>query len=152
MEQPLTFIDADTEDATLLSATAILSKQNWGYSNDLMELWRPDLEITPDYIRKNKVLKVFHADLFLGFFALKFENDTAELDHLWLSPEQMRRNVGRSIFQFIKQYLKEIRIYKMILTAEPHASGFYDKMGGKVIGTFESKISGRMLDIYKFEF
>lgn len=39
----------------------------------------------------------------------------------------------------------------MKLFAEPNATGFNEKMNGKVVGKFQSKIIGRFLDIYEFQ-
>ena len=147
----LKYIDANPEDAELLSSLAFESKMFWGYSNELMNLWKEDLEISREYILENKVIKVFDENIFLGFFAIKFENEEKiELDHLWLKPENIKRNYGREIFSFIINYLSSTNIEKFTLIAEPNAIGFYQKMNGKVIGKFQSKISGRFLDIYEF--
>ena len=55
------------------------------------------------------------------------------------------------IFQYIFSYMRSNGYNKATLIAEPHAKGFYDKMGGKITGQFQSKISGRFLDIYEYE-
>lgn len=148
----LKYIDAQPEDAALLTATAYTSKKFWGYSDELMELWKEDLSISSEYIVNHKVVKVFEQETFAGFFAIKIEDGNAELDHLWLDPIHIKRNFGRQIFEYLIRYLVSIEIHEMKLIAEPNAKGFYDKMGGKIIGEFQSKISGRMLDIYEFRF
>lgn len=151
MKSDLEYIPAVPEDAELLSETAINSKKIWGYPDELIQLWKTDLEVTSDYILKNTVVKVFDEKRFVGFFALKTEDGNTELDHLWLTPENIRRNYGRAIFNTVFEYLSSNGIEKMTLVAEPNANQFYDKMGGEVIGKFESKLSGRFLDIYEFK-
>ena len=152
MKSRITFVDAEKEDSKLLSSTAFNSKKNWGYSIDLMNLWKEDLEITEEYIRKNKTVKAFDEKIFLGFFAIKkIDNQNAELDHLWLKPENIKKNYGREIFSHIIEYLSSNGIEKMTLIAEPNAIGFYQKMNGIPVGKFQSKVSGRVLDIYEFE-
>lgn len=152
MKSRITFVDAEKEDSKLLSSTAFNSKKNWGYSIDLMNLWKEDLEITEEYIRKNKTVKAFDEKIFLGFFAIKkIDNQNAELDHLWLKPENIKKNYGREIFSYILEYLSSNGIEKMTLIAEPNAIGFYQKMNGIPVGKFQSKVSGRVLDIYEFE-
>jgi GNAT superfamily N-acetyltransferase len=152
MPSRLMYIDAVPEDSELLSATAIASKKTWGYADDLMRLWKPDLEVTAAYILENKVVKVFDNETFIGFFALKpIENTAVEIDHLWLTPDSMRRNYGREIFQYIRDYLLSNGYQKAALVAEPNANGFYEKMGGKIIGKFQSRLSGRFLDIFEYQ-
>jgi ribosomal protein S18 acetylase RimI-like enzyme len=152
MKSKLTFVDAEIKDSKLLSSIAFNSKKNWGYSNGLMNLWKEDLEITEDYIRENKTVKAFDGKTFLGFFAIKnIDIQNAELDHLWLKPENIKKNYGREIFSHIIEYLSSNGIEKMTLIAEPNAIGFYQKMNGSPVGKFQSKISGRVLDIYEFK-
>ena len=151
MKPNLSYFSAIPEDAQWLSATAFQSKKNWGYDDELMRLWKDDLEITAAYILKNNVVKVFDGQTFLGFFAIKMtDSENAELDHLWLTPENMRKHYGSIIFHKIISDLEAIGCKNMTLTAEPNAVRFYDKMGGIVVGKFQSKVSGRLLDVYAF--
>lgn len=152
MSPNLTYLDANVEDAELLSSLSYSSKKFWGYSDELMNLWKSDLEISNQYILENKVVKVFEKNRLLGFFAIKLDGElNAELDHLWLKPENIKRNYGRQIFKHIIENLANEGFSKMTLIAEPNATGFYQKMNGKIIGKFQSKISGRFLDIYEFQ-
>lgn len=151
MTSGLRYTDAVLEDSELLSETAIMSKKFWGYTDEMIQLWKTDLEITNTYILKNKVVKVYAGASFIGFFAIKWHADeNPEIDHLWLKPENIRQNYGREIFNFVKDSLWSEGFHKATLTAEPNAKGFYEKMGGTVIGKFESKIAGRFLEIYEF--
>ena|SRR5690606_33202337 len=147
----LTYIDADVNDSELLTATAVNSKMIWGYSEEQMSLWQTELEVTSTYILQNKVVKCFDNDNFIGFFAIQIYNEIPEIDHLWLLPGKTNQNYGRKIFQYILEYITSIGFTSIKLVAEPHAKGFYDKMGGKIINKHESKISGRFLDIYEFD-
>ena len=148
----LKYINANVEDAKLLSSISYSSKKFWGYSDELMNLWKSDLEISNEYILENNVVKVFDEENFLGFFSIKLdEEQNAELDHLWLKPENIKRNYGRQIFNYIMHDLAKKGFSKVTLIAEPNATGFYQKMNGKVVGKFQSKISGRFLDIYEFQ-
>ena len=102
MKSTLKYVDAEIEDSKLLSSTAFNSKKIWGYSNDLMNLWKEDLAIPKKYIQENKTVKVFEGNEFLGFFAIKtIDKQNAELDHLWLKPENIKKNYGREIFSHI---------------------------------------------------
>ena len=117
-----------------------------------MNLWKSDLEVSEDYISKNEVVKVYEQDKFIGFYGIKFINEKdAEIDHLWLIPEKIKKGLGRLIFNHIFKCLKLKNYIKATLIAEPNSKGFYEKMGGKVIGQHQSKVSGRFLDIYEFK-
>jgi N-acetylglutamate synthase-like GNAT family acetyltransferase len=116
-----------------------------------MDLWKSDLEVSEDYILENTVVKVFDQETFIGFFGIKaMEGGNLEIDHLWLIPDKIKKGYGRAVFQYILNDLRANGHKKATLTAEPNAKGFYDKMGGKIVGQFQSKINGRFLDIYEF--
>jgi hypothetical protein len=151
MPVTLKYINAIPGDFKLLTDTAIASKQYWGYSDEVIRLLRPDLEVTEEYILRNEAVKVFEGSAFIGFYSLKLlENGVMEIDNLWLTVDNIKKGYGRLIFVQILKHLKTIGHAKATLIAEPNAKGFYDKMGGKVISRFESKIKGRFLDVYEF--
>jgi hypothetical protein len=138
-------------DFKLLTGTAIASKKYWGYPDELINLWRIDLEVSEDYILRNEVVKVYEGSTFIGFYGLKMqENGIVEIDHFWLTTDNIKKGYGRLIFAQMLNHLKANGHSKATLIAEPNAKGFYDKMRGKVVSQFESKISGRFLDIYEF--
>jgi hypothetical protein len=151
MQNPLTYIKAVPDEHTFLTEIVIQSKKSWGYSDELMTLWKPDFVINAAYISENDVIKVLDRAIFIGFFALKKNAGAVmELDHLWLTPDNIRKGYGRQIFKQIFDILRSKAIKQVSLVAEPNAKGFYDKMGGVVTGKLHSKISGRDLDIYEF--
>ncbi|HKI79253.1 MAG TPA: GNAT family N-acetyltransferase [Ignavibacteriaceae bacterium] len=148
----LTYKDAIPSDSKMLSATVIASKKTWGYSDDLINLWKSELQISKEYIRRNKVIKVYNENKYIGFYGIKFnEPNSPELDHFWLTPENIRKGYGKIIFNNISNYLKAEGYNNFFLVAEPNAKRFYEKMSGKVIRQSQSKASGRFLDIYEFD-
>ncbi|NUY80557.1 GNAT family N-acetyltransferase [Flavobacterium sp. MAH-1] len=145
----LTYIKATPNDARELSEIAFESKRNWGYPNEWMQLWKTELTLTPDYILENHVVKIFANSKLIGFFSI-IEGEPTELDHLWLTPQNMRRGFGKHIFDEIRRTVSIKGKTTFRLVAEPRAKGFYDKMGGCVTSSFESKIAGRFLEVYEF--
>src|SRR3954463_2178481 len=136
----LEFFKADVTDAEILSQIAMESKQFWGYSNEQMQMWQDELTISADYILKNEVVKCYDSNELVGFFAIVDENGIIEIDHLWLKPNQLRKGFGKIIFEEIRKMLSKKNKTNFQLVAEPNAIGFYAKMGGKPVGSFESKI------------
>lgn len=143
---------AKKKDFSELTRLANISKKHWGYSEDLMELWKEDLEINTDYINENEVMNVLSDGQLIGFYALKFDNtnECYEIDHFWLLPEFMGKGFGKQIFHHIMKTLADKGQSKAILEADPNAAGFYEKMNGKIIGQRESKVSRRYLPIFEF--
>jgi hypothetical protein len=151
-KRELTYLKADVNDSEQLTEIAVSSKKYWGYSKLLMKIWKNDLTITINYIKENIVYKIYQDDLLIGFYALKFNEqyNCYEIDHLWLTPENINKGFGRLIFNNIINQLLKRKQSKAIAIAEPNAAGFYSKMNGKVIGQFKSKPKGRLLSIYEF--
>ncbi|MBC9795485.1 GNAT family N-acetyltransferase [Sinomicrobium weinanense] len=151
MSRKLTYTAATPEDHELLTRTARTSKQYWGYADHLMKLWQEELTISPDYITRNDVIKIEGTQGFIGFYALvDKEKGHWEVDHFWLLPDYIRKGYGTRIFEHILKHIKEKGGRSVSLASDPHAKGFYDKMGGSVIQREPSKVPGRFLDVYEF--
>ena len=149
----LSYEKPTANDGEQLTQIAYSSKRYWNYSDAQMLLWKDDLTIDSNYILDNLVYKVINQKTCIGFYVLKFDdNETCyEIDHLWLMPENINKGFGAIIFKNIIAQLSELKQKRCTLIAEPNAIGFYKKMNGKIIRSFESKIPGRMLDVYEFK-
>lgn len=151
MKSPnLTFVPASAEDVVLLSQTAYRSKMIWAYSAEQMDLWIEELTLTAVYIQRNYTFKMYDAEQFVGFLTVIKKGSILEIDHLWLLPGNLLKGYGKEAFRFICKLAAELGCERMQLYAEPHAKGFYERMGGKVLRRVESKIPGRFLEIYEF--
>lgn len=147
----LHFNRATEKDSELLSNTAFQSKKHWKYSKEQMKLWKEELTISKSYVSENKVFIINDGQMYVGFIALVFKKDYIEIDHFWLVPEFIGKGMGTEIFRFIKKVGIENGYKFLQLTSEPHANGFYSKMGGKIIHSKESKIKNRFLCVFEFE-
>lgn len=146
------FINALPGDDDLLTQTAMSSKSIWGYSDQLMAIWRPDLTLSREYILANEVVKVYDDDVFVGFFSLvKTGDKSLEIDHLWLVPGRTKQGYGQRIFERIRAFARKNGYTTATLIADPNAIGFYKKMGGRVIGKHQGKVKDRVLDIIAFD-
>jgi len=139
-------------DAEILTEIAHSSKRFWIYTDEQMSLWKEDLTITENYLSNNLVYKVYNENKLIGFYALKFDDseNCYEIDHFWLTPENIKKGFGRHIFKNAVSQLSVLYQTKFFLVAEPNAIGFYEKMNGRKIKSMQSKIPGRTLDIYEF--
>ena len=142
--------DASPGMAVSLSNLAIRAKASWGYESSLLNLWKEDLEIEPDYIERN-VVKVAEEDGdLIGVAALNLQDK--EIDHFWVEPGCMARGVGKALFEAIKVAMKENGISRIQIVSDPHAESFYLHMGAKRMGEVESVPPGRRLPKLSFEF
>ena len=153
MRSELEFKLAHPGDGRLLTRMAIDSKSFWGYPEDIMRIWEPELQIDEAYIKQNIVYKILIKDELIGFYALRFLDvqNCFEIDHLWLKPSHIHQGFGRTVFIRILSYLKELGQTKTLLKCDSYSSGFYLKMKGHLKGQEESKIEGRYLTVYEFD-
>lgn len=136
-------------EAEQLTHIAFASKRHWRYSEELMTLWAASLTVTPQRIEQDLVYVAVLADQLIGFYTLipTERPEVYELDDLWVLPAYIGRSIGKRLFQHAMVTVLEEGGTVLRLVAEPHAIGFYQKMGMTKIGERPSKPAGRVLDI-----
>ena len=135
-------------DAEILSRIAMASKAHWGYPEEWLEKWRPDLTLTPEFIASNQVFKLVSLDAeVIGFCAVVEENEVLWIEHLFLLPTYLGQGFGRKLYDHVSQLVpgKQHREWKVV--ADPNACPFYEKMGMSVVDRIESWPPGRYLPI-----
>ena len=128
------FRPARIEEAALLTGIAFAGKQYWRYPSDWMELWRPDLIVTSQYIADEVVQVAEIAGEVIGFIGLSNEDDGCYLEHLWLRPERIGRGWGRALFAEAVRLARLKGVSELRINSDPNAEAFYLKMGAVRIG------------------
>lgn len=134
---------AQPDEAERLTAIAVAAKRYWGYPESWIEHWRDDLTISPDFVTREDVFVAEENDKLLGFYALVVKNERAELDHLWVSPEEIGRGVGKELFLHAMQRASSRNLAQVEIYADPNAEGFYTKLGAVREGELASEIEGQ---------
>jgi GNAT superfamily N-acetyltransferase len=148
---PIVIRRAHAGDARCLTEIATTAKRYWGYSEDLLLLWRDELTVTPDFIASHPVyLAVSDGDV-AGFYALSFDGEIAELEHMWVYPPQMGGNVGRTLFSHAMDVARENGATMLRIASEPAAQGFYVRMGARLVGSVSSRPAGRELPLLEVD-
>ncbi|MEZ4859651.1 MAG: GNAT family N-acetyltransferase [Caldilineaceae bacterium] len=140
---------AQPAEAERLTAIALAAKGYWNYAAELMALWRAGLTVTPLRIAQDPVYVAVHDDQIIGFYALlpMAQAQIYELDDLWVEPAWIGRGVGKQLFHHACAWVQAQGGTMLQLVAEPHAIGFYHKMGMTKIGERPSVPVGRVLDV-----
>ena len=125
---------AQPSEAETLTAIAHAAKRHWGYPEDWIQRWKSDLTITPEFISNNEVFVAEIEDEIVGCCALVSSGPLAEIEHMWIRPEHMRRGVGRALFTHAKLRAEQCGARMIELSADPHAEQFYASMGAERIG------------------
>ena len=131
-------VEADT-----LTSIAHAAKRHWNYPEKWIEYWKDDLTITAGFIANNEVYVAVIDEVIAGCCALVVSDSLAELEHMWIDPQQMGNGVGRALFEHAKQRARQLGLGELELSADPHAEGFYQRMGAKRIGEIQADMDGQ---------
>ena len=134
---------ASPEQAEQLSVIAFAAKAYWNYPERWMELWRPQLTFSSDYIEENETW-VAHSDGEpIGFYTLQDKRGNAWIENLWVLPEWIGKGIGKQLFDHAVTLARQLGYERLQLEADPNAVGFYEKMGMYQIGERRSEVDGQ---------
>ncbi|MGP4081218.1 GNAT family N-acetyltransferase [Pseudalkalibacillus sp. R45] len=143
---------AKPEEAQLLSDLALLSKAQWDYSEEFILTCRDALTLSEKYIEKNEVYVLEDNRKVLGFFAFVIKNGQAALDFMYLNPGFIGEGYGKQLWSHVVHRANELDISSFTIDSDPHAMGFYEKMGAVKIGETPSTVfADRKLPLMKYE-
>ena len=134
-------------DAQRLTAIALAAKRHWGYSEELISLWRADLTVTPQFIVDCPVFCAVRDSEIVGFNALSRQGETFDLDHLWVEPQHIGIGVGTLLFEHAVRTARSMGGSVLNIASDPHAEGFYLRMGASRVGEVPSRPEGRTLPL-----
>ena len=134
---------ASPDEAALLTEIAHAAKRHWGYPENWIQHWKADLTITPEFIANNEVYVAVKGEEIVGCCALAINESVAELEHMWIRPEQICSGVGRALFMHVKERAANLNVRALEISADPNAEGFYELMGATRIGEVRSEIEGK---------
>jgi GNAT superfamily N-acetyltransferase len=132
--KPVEFRYAKAEDAASLTGIAFAGKAYWGYPAEWLELWRPDLVVTPHYIRTEPVRVAECYGAIVGFTGLSTSDHGRQIEHLWLQPDYIGHGLGRRLFDEAVRLAREEHVVELFVNSDPNAEAFYLKMGAVRIG------------------
>ena len=129
---------ASMEDRDALIALTIRSKAYWGYDAAFMESVREELQIPVAHIKAGYVHILEDAGNLIGFFSLIEVKGKWELDFAFLDPPYIGHGYGRALWQAVVGEAQRLGIQSFAIVADPHAEGFYLRMGAERIGEIAS--------------
>ncbi|HSY86328.1 MAG TPA: GNAT family N-acetyltransferase [Verrucomicrobiae bacterium] len=140
-------------EAAELTALALAAKAHWGYPASFMARCRAALTIEPAMIRRQVFRLAEGQDgIILGFYG--FEPDPAGigLSRLFVRPGAIGSGIGRALWQDAVALARREGYGRMMIVGDPHAAGFYRRMGAVPAGATPSEIDpGRLLPVFRLE-
>jgi ribosomal protein S18 acetylase RimI-like enzyme len=78
-------------------------------------------------------------DRVVAFATAVPDGDHAELEDLFVAPEQMRRGIARALVADAVGRMRSVGVARIDVTANEHAAAFYDAVGFVTTGTAETE-------------
>jgi ribosomal protein S18 acetylase RimI-like enzyme len=142
----LTLRPARADEAAMLGELALRAKAHWGYDESFLEACRADLTLRPADIAARRAVVAAAAGRVTGFYTLDGEPPEGELGNLWVEPAAMRHGIGRRLWRHAMARARELGFRAVLIDSDPHAEGFYLRMGAVRVGEVPSTaVAGRML-------
>ena len=135
---------AHPDETPRLTAIAHAAKRHWGYPEQWIAAWKADLTITPATLDAFEVFVAENGGPLAGFYVLGATRPTATLEHFWVDPEAMGRGIGRALFEHAAAQAAGRGAHRLEIESDPHAEGFYQKMGARRIGEFVYALDGQL--------
>ncbi len=138
------FRRAEPSEATALTQIAFAAKQSWGYPDEWMAEWRPDLAIAPGYIAGSPVWVAEVDGTVVGFLGLVQEGGRWWLEHLWVLPAWHGHGLGRGLFAAAARQVRAQGATELHIKSDPNAEPFYLKMGAVRTGLEVYELFGKI--------
>lgn len=143
MKRELTLERAKPEHAEALTNIALAAKRHWGYPERWMEIWTPSLTMTPAYLAHHETWMASLDDEPVAFYSLKRDADAWWLDNLWVRPDAMGQGIGALLLGHAKRRARWAGASILRVESDPHAVGFYEKMGARKVGERQTEVDGQ---------
>jgi GNAT superfamily N-acetyltransferase len=149
MGEAMKIVQAQPEDAAVLTGIAMAAKRHWGYPENWMMKWQEILTISPACVSANTVYKAMWDGAIIGFYVLFNSHELLELKHLWVHPDKMGNGVGQQLMAHAIRQAAPTEHENMEIESDPNAVGFFKKMGAHSVGARIYKLEGsqRMLPL-----
>lgn len=143
---------AEPHEADMLTALALRSKAQWGYSAEFMERCVPLLRVTAEYMQQNSVRVAVEDGAIVGFYSLLSTAAALELDLMFVEPGHTRAGIGAALLTHALQTAASTGHAYLIVESDPNAEAFYLRSGAERTGGRASTIKdGRLLPLLTFD-
>jgi GNAT superfamily N-acetyltransferase len=135
--------EAATSEANALSALALQAKAHWGYSQEALESWKDQFEISPSDVASKPIYVGAIGEDVAGFYSLVPSERIWKLDNLWVAPKFMHRGVGRTLLTHALEWAFRGGASSVTVDADPNAESFHLSGGATRYGEVPAPIPGQ---------
>jgi GNAT superfamily N-acetyltransferase len=87
----------------------------------------------------------------IGFYGFQQEGGQTFLHDLFIAPEFVGRGYGRLLWTHLLGTARTAGMDAFLIESDPHAEGFYLRMGARRVGQRVASETGRLLPLLQFE-
>jgi GNAT superfamily N-acetyltransferase len=153
---------AIARDSDILTTISFAAKGYWGYPTEYFAIWKDELTISPEYIRKNDVFVYENQKSVSGYYSRVILDEDIEvsgivinkgawLEHMFVDPPNIGKGIGTKLFDHLRQTCVAAGIPEVGILADPHSRGFYEKMGCTYIREYPSTIKDRTTPFLQYK-
>ena len=125
------FRAAQPGEAEALTGLCREAKRHWGYPEAWLDVWRGELTVSPEFIRRQGVGVAELAGAIVGCYGLRRDDDVWHLEHFWLRPAPIGRGLGRALFGEAVREARAGGATELLIKSDPNAEPFYRRMGAE---------------------
>ena len=145
------FRKAEKKDVPTLRMLAVRSEAVWGFDERFLRTFDEQYNITEQFIENNPAFVLEEHGEIMGFWGIVRQKDIAELEYLYVDAAQIRKGIGRALWDHMVRYCSSEGIKRIeFVTSEP-AIAFYLKNGARLNGGTRSSIDGREIPRLYYE-
>lgn len=139
------------DEAGELTKILLASKKHWNYPTEWLDLWADELSVTPEAIRSRDFYVGRNEEQIVFVYSVRqMHGSEYELEDCWVAPQYIGHGYGRILFEHLQTTLQTLGCSKLTILSDPHAEGFYRKMGAVRVGEQPSQLQGRSLPILEY--
>jgi GNAT superfamily N-acetyltransferase len=141
---------ARPDEGGRLREIAIASKLHWGYGETDVLQWVANGDFSADGLRAKEFYVADAGGVAVAFASL-VAGEVAVLDDLWVEPGWIGKGVGATLFRAVAERAAELGARSLEWDAEPHAVGFYERMGARHLRDSGPSSWGRTVPVMGIE-
>jgi GNAT superfamily N-acetyltransferase len=135
-------------DVERLRELMAAAKGHWGYDPDWVREWT---DAPGNFtVEEEPGAEVAVAELdgrTVGWAQWMPRGEVAWLEDLWIEPTFIGTGIGRALFDWYRERVQALGFRRLEWEAEPHAAGFYEKLGARYLREGDRLELGRTLPV-----
>jgi RimJ/RimL family protein N-acetyltransferase len=132
-ESPVHVRPARLDEGERLREIAVAAKAHWGYDAGRVARWAAEGDFSAAGLRAKEICVAEAQGRAVGWSSIIPQGETCWLDDLWIEPRWMCKGIGSLLFRRSCARAKALGATQLEWEAEPHALGFYEKLGGRYL-------------------